>query len=111
MTPRERLERLRTGPRAELVTGVAFLLALPLGAVHWLGLVLGGVLVGVLAPTPRRAVVVAVYLGGTLAALFAGWLALSGDLNEAIATGQLFAASLALAIGLPVLGSGVRGLG
>lgn len=104
-------ERLRTGPRAELVTGVAALVGLGLATVHWLGLVAGGALVGLVAPTLRRALVTGAYLGGAVAVGFVGWLWLFGALGPAVATGPLFGLSLALSLLCPILGAGVRGLG
>ena len=111
MTPRERLAWLRTGPRAELVTLVAFVLALPLGLVHWLGLVAGGAVVGLTASSTQRALVLGAYLGLFVVAGFLGWLWLAGVLGKAIATGQLVGASLAIAFVFPILGSAVRGFG
>lgn len=111
MTPTERLAWLRDGPRSEAVSVLVFVLALPLGAVHWAGLVAGGALVGFFASSLRRALVFGVYLGFASATLFVGWLWLSGVLGEAVATGELFALSLAIAVVFPVLGASVRGLG
>lgn len=103
--------RLRTGPRSELVTALAVVAAVPLGPLHWVGLVVGGAVVGLVAPSTRRALVLGAYLGGFWAVGFVGWLWLSGVLGRAVATGELFGFSLALAVVLPVLGSAVRGLG
>jgi hypothetical protein len=111
MTPRERIEWVRTGPRSELVTLVAFLVAIPLGTVHWLGLAAGGALVGLTAASTRRALVLGVYLGAAAVLVFVGWLWLAGVLGKAIATGQLFGASLAIAFVFPILGAAVRGFG
>lgn len=106
----ERLEWLRSGPRSELVSAVAFVLALPLCAVHWSGLVVGGALVGVLAPSLRRALMTGLFLGIVSLAGFAGWLWLSGVLSKALATGQVFALTAAITLLFPILGSSVRGL-
>lgn len=111
MTLQDRLQWLRTGPRSELVTLIAFVIALPLGAFHWLGLVAGGTIVGFTASSTRRALVLGVYLGLFAAAGFVGWLWFTGVLGKAVATGQLFGAAVAVALIFPVLGSGVRGLG
>ena len=107
---RELLARLRTGPRSELVTTLAVLAVLPLGVIHWVGLVFGGAVVGFLAPTSRRALVLGAYLGAFWAVGFVAWLWLSGVLGRAVATGELFGFSLVLAVLLPVCGSAVRGL-
>ena len=106
----ERLAWLRTGPRAELVSAVVFLLALPLGAVHWSGLVVGGALVGFVSPSLRRALMTGLFLGMVSLAGFAGWLWLSGVLSKALATGQVFVLTAAITLGFPILGASVRGL-
>jgi len=111
MTPREWGEWLRSGPRSELVTLAAFVLAVPLGTVHWLGLVAGGALVGLTASSTRRALVFGVYLGAFAVVAFVGWLWIAGVLGKAIATGQLFGASVAIAFVFPILGASVRGFG
>ncbi|MEF8827021.1 MAG: hypothetical protein V5A27_11895 [Halapricum sp.] len=111
MSARERLRWLRSGPRAELVTLLAFVVALPMATVHWLGLVSGGALVGLTAVTTRRALVLGAFLGLCVAAGFVGWLWLADVLGKATATGQLFGLSIVAAIGFPILGAGVRGLG
>jgi len=106
-----RLRWLREGPRSELVTGVAFLLGVGLGSVHWLGLVAGGALVGFLAPSLRRALVLGAYLGGVVALGFVAWLFVFGAFGRAVATEPLFGLSMALSLVCPVLGAGIRGLG
>ncbi|MFB6188402.1 MAG: hypothetical protein ABEI57_00825 [Halapricum sp.] len=102
---------IRTGPRAELMTAVAFVLVLPLAAVHWLGLVAAGAIVGLTAATTRRALVLGVFLGLFVVLGFVGWLWLAGALGKAVATGQLFGLSLAVGFTFPILGASVRGLG
>lgn len=110
MTASERLAWLRQGPRTELLSVALFVLALALGALHWAGLVVGGALVGFVAPSLRRAVVMGVYLGSVTVFLFAGWLLFNGVLGKAVATGQLFVLTVAVGFLFPVFGSTVRGL-
>lgn len=107
----DRLAWLREGPRADLVMLVAFLLAAALGFIHWIGLLAGGVLVGLVAPSLRRALVLALYLAGVWVLGFVGWLWLAGVLDRAVATGELFGLSVGMAVVLPVLGASIRGLG
>jgi len=106
-----RLWRLREGPRADLVTISVFLVALVVGVLNWVGLFVGGVLVGVTAVSTRRALVLSAYLGGAWVLLFVGRLWLAGVLGKAVATGELFGLAVALAVVLPLLGGAVRGLG
>ena len=104
------LDSVRTGTRAELLRSGALLVAVLLGTVHWLGLVAGGVLVGVLAPSLRRAFVLGLYVGLVVAAAFLTWLWLAGVWGKATGATQLLGPSLAVAVVFPVLGAGVRGL-
>jgi hypothetical protein len=104
------IERLRTGRRAELVSTLAFVLAVGLGTVHWAGLVAGGALVGFLAPSVRRALVLGLYVGGTVVVLFVAYLWLFGAAGKFLAMGPLTLLSLAVGLLYPVLGAAVRGL-
>lgn len=75
LTP-DGLRALRESDRADPATLLAFLVGVPLGVIHPLGVAVGAVLVGLVAPTTGRAVVLGTYLAGlSVAALsLAGWL-------------------------------------
>jgi hypothetical protein len=104
------LTDLREGDRAETLLLAAFVVGLALSVVHWAGLVAGGVLVGVAAPTLRRAFLSGLYLGGTVLLAFVVWLVLVGTVGGWAAMGELTLLSVAAALSLPTLGAGVRGL-
>ncbi|MFC7227018.1 hypothetical protein N0B31_06355 [Salinirubellus salinus] len=104
------LTDLREGDRADLVLAGAFLVGVVLGSVHWVGLVAGGALVGLAAPTLRRAFLSGLYLGGTVLLLFALWLLLVGTFGKWAAMGQLTLLSVGASLLLPPLGAGIRGL-
>lgn len=104
------LADLRAGDRSDLLLAGAFLVGVVLGSVHWLGLVAGGVLVGLAAPTLRRAFLSGLYLGGTVLLLFGLWLLLVGTFGRWATMGQLTLLSVGAALALPPLGAGIRGL-
>lgn len=104
------LERFR-GERGEPAMLAAFALGVPLGAVHWAGLVAGGALLGLVAPTFGRALLYGLYLGGLVFVAFAVALLWFGALGRFAGTGQLAALSLVVSFALPTLAAGgVRGL-
>ena len=76
---------------------------------HYVGLVIGGLLLGVGARDVPRALVYGALFGLTVWGLFGGSLFLSGQLNESTAMGRLFLVSGAISIALPTLASTVRG--
>ena len=104
------LTDLREGDRAELVMGVAFVVGVVLSMIHWTGLVAGGVLVGLAAPSLRRAFLSGLYLGGTVLLLFALSLLLVGAFGRWATMGQLTLLSVGASLLLPTLGAGIRGL-
>ena len=103
--------RLRTGDLAEPAMAVAFLVGLALAPFHWAGVVVGGVLLGLTAPTVRRALVLGLTYGLTVVTLFAGWLLLQGAFGKVAAMGQLAMVTVAFGLLLPALAAvAVRGL-
>jgi hypothetical protein len=110
LTP-DRLTELRAGPLADRLTLAAFTVGVVLGPLHPAGLVAGGVLVGLVAPTLRRALLFGLYLGGLVLLVFALSLLLVGTLGPVAGMGQLTLLSVAVGLGLPTLGAvGVRGV-
>jgi len=99
----------REGPAADAVTAGAFLAAVVAGVVHPAGLVVGGAVVGVTAPTPLRALQLGVYVGGVLA-LFLWVLAGVGVLEGIAPAMSLEPASArpAAVVLLPGVGALVR---
>lgn len=103
------LERVRTEPRPHAAAvAVAVVLGLVLSWLHWMGLVLGGALVGLLAPTLRRAVLGGVAFGGVVLLVFG--LALGPSAWVVLETTPVVYLVVAAAVGLPVLGSLLRGV-
>ena len=110
LTP-DRLTELREGPLADRLTLAAFAVGVALGAVHPAGLVAGGVLVGLVAPTLRRAFLFGLYLGGLVLLLFGVSLLFVGTLGRVAAMGQLTLLSVAVGLAFPTLGAlAVRGV-
>ena len=86
-------------------------LGVVLGAVHPAGLVAGGVLVGLVAPTLRRAFLFGLYLGGLVLLVFGVSLLLAGTLGRVATMGQLTLLSVVVGLALPTLGAlAVRGV-
>lgn len=101
------LERARTEPRVHgpAVAG-AIVVGLVISWFHWLGLVLGGALVGLVSPTVRRALVGGLGFGVVVLIAFAVTL---GESAVVVAgTTPVVYVAVVAAIGLPLLGSLVR---
>ena len=77
---------------------------------HYVGLVVGGLLLGFGARSVPRALASGALFGLSVWALFGASLFLDGQLAEYTAMGQLFLLSGAISVGLPILASTVRGL-
>ena len=104
-------ERVRTGDRADVAFAVAFLLGLLAPVVHWSGLVVGGALVGLVAPTVRRALLTGIYLGVAVVVAFCLFLFVTGALGPYLSMGVVLLASVGLGIAVPTLAAGAaRGL-
>lgn len=77
---------------------------------HYVGLVVGGLLLGFGARSVPRALAYGVVFGLSVWVLFGASLFLNGELAKYTAMGQLFLLSGAISVGLPTLASTVRGL-
>ena len=77
---------------------------------HWSGLLLGGLVVGLAAPSTRRAMLYGLTFGVLVLVTFGLALALNGGLAAVIRTSELALLSVAMAVGLPVIMSAVRGV-
>jgi len=105
------LRRVREESRPHWVgLTLAVAVGLVVSTVHWLGLVLGGVLVGLVAASLPRALLSG--LGFGLVVLLVWWLtlALSGGVGKVTATGELAGLGVVMALVAPVLGSLARGV-
>lgn len=95
----------RYGPMAlGAVVGTA------LASVHWIGFVVGGAAVGILATNLKRALALGVAYGLVVWLAFLGTLALDGVLGPALGTGQVLGLSAAIPVVTGALGSLARGV-
>lgn len=107
----DRLTALRSNPRTRwLGFAIGAIVGLALASIHWVGLVVGGALVGLFARDLPRAVVAGLAFGVVALLAFAAWLALAGALGVYLEMGQILAVSVAIPLVGGALGSLVRGL-
>ncbi|WP_396613027.1 hypothetical protein ACH9L7_07125 [Haloferax sp. S1W] len=97
------LSDLRTGPRADLALFVATVVGVAAASVHWAGLVVGGVLVGVLATSVSRAGVQGLTFGGVVLAIHVAFVWWAGALDAQLSTGILFVLTIAVGFALPTV--------
>ncbi|WP_290818808.1 hypothetical protein [Halovivax sp.] len=104
------VDRARTHPRDHpLALAGAVAVGLSLTWVHWFGLVLGGALVGLVAPSLRRGLLFGLGFGALVLSVFA--LTVGGSLGDVLAMRPVIYLTVGAALALPVFGSLVRGLG
>lgn len=108
---RAQLRRVREEPVSHWVAlVVAIVLGLALSTVHWLGLVAGGALVGLVSTSLRRALAAGLGFGVLVVLVWAVLFALSGSLGKVLAMGELVWLGIAVALLAPVVGSLARGV-
>lgn len=111
MTTPARLASVRSGRYADAALLAATAVGLAVTVVHWAGLVVGGILVGLVASSLPRALVNGVTFGVVVLGAFAVWLAAQGALLTWTGTGQIFLLAVATGVGLPTLAAvAVRGM-
>lgn len=105
---------LRTIREDAFVHWVALVVAIVIGLgaahLHWLGLVLGGALVGLVAASLSRAIVAGIGFGILVVVVWLGTIWWAGTLSKVLAMGELALLGAALGIVLPAVGSLVRGI-
>lgn len=105
------LTLVRETPRYHwLALVLGCVLGLAAASLHWVGLVVGGALVGLVATTVRRAVLAGVGFGLLVLLVWATLLWLAGSLGQAMAMDEFTLLAVGLAVALPTLGSLVRGV-
>ena len=103
------LHLVRTEPRPHAVAVVvAVAIGLAASWLHWVGLLLGGALVGLVSASLPRAALGAIGFGVLVLLVFA--VSLGGSLSVVFGMAPVVYLVVASAIGLPLLGSLVRGL-
>lgn len=115
MTTLARIESALTVVRQEpRYHWAGFLLAVVAGlvvaSVHWVGLVVGGALVGLVASDLLRALLAGLGFGLLAVTLWAGSLWWVGSLGAVLAMGELALVSVAIGLLTPVVGSLIRGV-
>lgn len=105
------LAAFREGDRVDLAIGVATFVGLVATAVHPAGLVVGGALVGLVAPTLPRALVLGLGVGVAVLVAWGALLLWFGTLLPVAAAAPLVYVAVGSALGLPALSAvAVRGL-
>lgn len=83
--------------------GIVLVVGVLASSIHWFGLLLGGVLLGVLAPTTRRGVAYGAAFGLLVWALFVGRMVMNGVIPT-MDSAQLFVTSVAISVLLGAVG-------
>jgi DNA-binding transcriptional LysR family regulator len=110
--PLAQLYALQRDPRRRLVAAaVAAVIGLGLGSVHWLGLVVGGALVGWSFPTVGRALAAGLAFAVLTLLAWAARLAMVGGLGTALETWPIVGLTVAMAFALGPLGAITRAIG
>lgn len=105
------LATFRESDRAELALAAAYLVGLVATALHPAGLVIAGALLGLLAPSLRRAVVHGLSFGLAVLVAWALVLLWFGTLGAVATATPLIYVAVAAAFALPTLGAlAVRGV-
>ena len=100
---------IRTEPRRQAVAlAIAALVGVGLAWHHWIGLLLAGALVGIVSPDLPRAMAAGLGVGILVLVVFA--LSLGSALGPALAMTPATYVTVGAAVGLPLLGSLVRGI-
>ena len=110
-TGQNTLDSLRETPRYHWLALVgACLVGLIAASVTWVGIFIGGALVGLLTANLRRAVLASVGFGILLVVVWLALLGLAGTGGAALSMGQFSALPFVIALSLSFLGGLVRGL-
>jgi hypothetical protein len=96
--------------RRRALTGGGLAVGLLLATVHWVGLFLGGALVGLAQPTLRRAVLAGLGFGAATLVVAAVSVAAAGTLGGVLGTWPLVAVGAAVPLVAGPLGALTRGL-
>lgn len=89
--------------------GGAIVLGLAVSVIHWLGIMLGGALIGLAAPSTGRALLYGAVWGVFVGVVSVVWLG-AADIVPSMAAGQLWGVSLGSALLLGTIGGSAREL-
>lgn len=103
MTPAVSRSGRRELGRSPLVVVLVVAVSLPVVWWHWIGLPIGGLLLGISAPSLRRAIAYGFGFGGVVLVAFGARLWTNGTLTAVIATGELVGLSALLGLVLPAV--------
>jgi hypothetical protein len=98
-----RLDRLRQGRQSETAVVTVFVAGLLASSVHWVGLVVAGGTIGIVATSTTRAFVLGVYFGTFVLLAYGVVLAWYGTLGTVAGAFPLSVGLLAIAVVLPTL--------
>lgn len=89
--------------------GLAIVIGLLASSLHWIGLLVGGILVGLQAPSTARGIAYGAAWGGFAWLVFVALLATNGVVPT-VEMGQLFGVSIGIALVLGAIGGSAREL-
>lgn len=99
MSLASRWRAFRADERVRWATVVAAIaVGLAVSTVHWIGIFLGGALVGLASATRGRALLAGLGFGTLVWVVFAAVLFVGGDIGEYLAMGRIFWASVAIPV-------------
>lgn len=109
LSPMALLERVRTEPRLYVAAlAISIVVGLALSTIDWLGLVVGGALVGIVSENLLRAVGAGLLFGVIVLAAFL--VTLGGSATAVPEMTPIVFVTVGAAIALPILGSLARGV-
>ncbi|RLI79754.1 hypothetical protein DRP04_08865 [Archaeoglobales archaeon] len=89
---------------------LAFIIGLIAAYIHWVGLIVGGILVGITAESNKKALTYGFALGFVVWILFVIYLALLGVVDKYVSMGPLFYLSMVLPVVTSTLSASVRSI-
>lgn len=106
-----RLKHIREDGLSHWIALVACLvIGVLLASLHWIGLIAGGALVGLVTANIRRAIVAGVGFGLVVLIVWATRLAVAGSFGKVAAMGEIALLGVAIALVGAVFGSLARGV-
>lgn len=105
------LTRVRKDPHRHWIALVVSIgIGLVLASVHWLGLVVGGALVGLVSTSLVRALFAGIGFGLLVLLVWTASLWITGSLSRVLEMGEFGLVAVAIALVAPAVGSLLRGV-